>query len=93
MPKTRNTEMPEREERALMASSEAGEWESVGDLDARRQFWQLAAGSHLKAKRQRISIAIPEHDLRRLKARAVEEGIPYQTLINSLIHKYVEGNL
>ncbi|MGF7004856.1 hypothetical protein J2X50_000487 [Aminobacter sp. BE322] len=30
-------------------------------------------------------------DLARLKARAAEEGMPYQTLINSILHKYVEG--
>lgn len=42
-------------------------------------------------RRQRISISIPERDLTRLKARAAEEGMPYQTLINSILHKYVES--
>ncbi|CAI2934003.1 protein of unknown function [Aminobacter niigataensis] len=34
---------------------------------------------------------VAERDLARLKARAAEEGMPYQTLINSILHKYVEG--
>jgi len=33
---------------------------------------------------------ISERDLLRLKARAAEKGMPYQTLINSILHKYVE---
>ncbi|MGN6469603.1 MAG: CopG family antitoxin [Rhizobiaceae bacterium] len=45
----------------------------------------------LDGRRQRISISVPERDLARLKARAAEEGMPYQTLINSILHKYVES--
>jgi len=42
-------------------------------------------------KRRRISIAIPERGLARLKTKAAEKGMPYQTLINSILHEYVEG--
>jgi predicted DNA binding CopG/RHH family protein len=79
------------EERDLIESSERGEWMSVGGIEAQRAFWQEAAKRALDGKRQRISISIPERDLARLKARAAEEGMPYQTLINSILHKYVEG--
>lgn len=79
------------EEHDLIESTESGEWRSVGDIEARRAFWKMAARSVLDGKRQRISISIPERDLARLKARAAEEGMPYQTLINSILHKYVEG--
>ena len=79
------------EERDVIDSTERGEWVSVGDIEARRAFWQAAAKGVLDGKRQRISISIPERDLARLKARAAEEGMPYQTLINSILHKYVEG--
>ena len=37
----------------------------------------------------KISLRAPKRDLTRLKSRALQEGIPYQTLINALIHKYV----
>ena len=49
------------------------------------------AKATLNPQRERISIAIPKPDLERIKARAAEEGMPYQTLINSILHKYVEG--
>ncbi len=78
------------EERDMIESSERGEWASVGDIETRRAFWKEAAKGALDGKRQRISISIPERDLARLKARAAEEGMPYQTLINSILHKYVE---
>lgn len=79
----------EAEERDLVESSERGEWTSVGNIEERRAFWQEAAKAALDGKRQRISISIPERDLAKLKTRAAEEGMPYQTLINSILHKYV----
>ncbi|WP_378949984.1 CopG family antitoxin [Mesorhizobium sp. ANAO-SY3R2] len=79
------------EERELVGSAERGEWVSAGDVEARRAFWREAAKGVLDGKRQRISISIPERDLARLKARAAEEGMPYQTLVNSILYKYVEG--
>jgi predicted DNA binding CopG/RHH family protein len=78
------------DEADLIESTERGEWTSIGDIDARRAFWKVAAQGILDGKRQRISISIPERDLARLKAKAAEEGMPYQTLINSILHKYVE---
>jgi predicted DNA binding CopG/RHH family protein len=83
--------MTEAEERDLIESTERGEWTSIGDIEARRALWKEAAARTLSGKRQRISISIPERDLARLKARAAEEGMPYQTLINSILHKYVES--
>ncbi|MEE9905797.1 MAG: hypothetical protein K4305_10310 [Chlorobium sp.] len=41
--------------------------------------------------KKRINIRISESDLNRLKAKSLEEGIPYQTLVSSLIHRYVSG--
>lgn len=78
------------EERDLMESTERGEWVSVDGVEERRAYWQQAARGVLDGKRRRIAISIPERDLKRLKARAAEEGMPYQTLINSILHKYVE---
>ena len=79
------------EERGLIESSERDEWVSVGNIEQQRQFWAGIARNTLDGKRKRISISIPERDLRKLKVRAAEEGMPYQTLINSILHKYVEG--
>ena len=87
----RRTAATSIEERDLIESTERGEWVSVGGIEARRDFWREAARGVLDGKRQRISISIPERDLARLKARAAEQGMPYQTLINSILHKSVES--
>lgn len=84
-------ELTEAEERELMALSEEDGWTSTDDIERERAFWKEAARRTLNGKRQRISISIPERDLAKLKTRAAEEGMPYQTLINSILHKYVEG--
>ncbi len=46
-----------------------------------------------RKKTEQISIRITKQDLLRLKARAAEEGVPYQTLLTSIIHKYTKGKL
>ena len=45
------------------------------------------------SKRKPINLRLLEDDLERIKAEAIKEGIPYQTLISSIIHRYVSGNL
>lgn len=50
---------------------------------------QQAARNTLNEQRQKISLRVPQTDLARLKAKAMREGVPYQTIINSLIHKHV----
>lgn len=52
----------------------------------------VAAKSYMK-KEARINIRLSEVDLSRLKRKAAEEGLPYQTLISSIIHKFVTGRL
>ena len=47
-----------------------------------------AALNTINDERQKITIRVPQADLARLKAKALREGIPYQTAINALIHKY-----
>ena len=44
-------------------------------------------------KDARINIRLSSKDLRALQARALQEGIPYQTLVSSVLHKYVDGQL
>ena len=50
---------------------------------------EAMARAALNDERAKISLRIPRQDLTALKSRALQEGIPYQTLINALIHKYV----
>jgi predicted DNA binding CopG/RHH family protein len=44
-------------------------------------------------KNKRMNIRISERDLRNLKRKALEEGIPYQTMVSMVLHKYLTGRL
>jgi predicted DNA binding CopG/RHH family protein len=81
------------DEAVLAAALERDDLSATGDAltPARFQELQAAARATINDEREKISLRIPRRDLSRLKSRAMEEGIPYQTLINALIHKYVAG--
>lgn len=80
------------EERQLLQDAEAGEWKIVHPDPAERKRYVEAARATLR-KDRRLNIRISAADLKAIQKRAVEEGLPYQTLIASLIHKYVGGRL
>ena len=80
-----------KEEKQLLDSVESGEFQSVL-TDARRKELEAAAVNTFK-KDKRINIRISNRDLMAVQSRAFEEGIPYQTLVSSIIHKYVSGSL
>lgn len=80
------------EEQELMESIEAEEWVSVDDLEEEIRKAKQAAEATL-AKSERMNIRISRNDLRRLKIKAMQQGMPYQTLVSSIIHKYVMGRL
>ena len=82
----------DQEERDLLESVESGEWESVPGLEEEIQRHQEVARNTLR-KDRRVNIRISSRDLDDLQARAVEEGLPYQTLMASVLHKYVSGRL
>ena len=52
---------------------------------------QAAARATIAGERAKISLRLPKADLERLKAKALREGMPYQTLINSILHKAISG--
>ena len=80
-----------KEEQEILKDFESGEFRSVL-TPKRRKFLQTVAEETLK-KDKRINIRISSRDLESLQRRALEEGIPYQTLISSILHKYVSGGL
>lgn len=81
----------DQDEQALLDSFEAGEFESDLD-DARRDYVANAAAESFR-KDRRINIRISSRDLEALQRRALEEGLPYQSLVSSVLHKYVSGGL
>lgn len=80
------------EEMEILQALEAGVLKPVVDSAQRIQSHRAAASATFK-KDQRLNIRISSRDLKSLQARAMEEGIPYQTLASSLVHKYVSGQL
>jgi len=82
----------DQEEQELLASVEAGEWQSVPNLQEEIGRHREYARNTLK-KDRRVNIRISSRDLDDIQTLAVEEGIPYQTLMASVLHKYASGRL
>ena len=80
------------EEQEILESFERGEWVPVRDLSKRKRELIRYARNTLK-KDKRLNIRISERDLNELQKKAVSEGLPYQTFVSSIIHKYVNGKL
>ena len=80
------------EELDILHALEAGTLKSVGDASTRRKAHQTTAEATLK-KDQRLNIRISSRDPKNLQARAIEEGVPYQTFAASLLHKFISGQL
>jgi len=80
------------EELEILQALESGSLEPVADSMQHSEEHRAAAIATFK-KDQRLNIRISSRDLKNLQARALEEGIPYQTLAASLVHKYVSGQL
>jgi len=74
------------QERELSRSIEAGDWKPVKNLAREKKRIQAIAKYTLE-KTRNINLRLSERDVLRLKAKAIEEGIPYQTLAASLLHK------
>ncbi len=75
----------------LLAAFEQGQLKSVA---TKSEMEKLKASARATAtKDRRINIRLSSVDLASLQVKALEEGIPYQTLIASVLHKYVTGRL
>jgi predicted DNA binding CopG/RHH family protein len=80
------------EEKNLLASVERGDWK-IRKVKASEQAELRAAAATALSKAARVNIRISRQDLEALRQRAAEEGLPYQTLMASILHKYVSGRL
>ncbi len=78
-------------EAEVLRAYEAGELESVATKEELARF--RAAARATATKDRRVNIRLSSGDLLDIQTRALEEGIPYQTLIASVLHKYVTGRL
>ncbi len=82
----------DKEESDLMKSLEDEEWRPVKDFQEQKKAAVEAARNTLK-KDKRINLRLSQKDYHQIQIKAVEEGIPYQTLISSIVHKYLNGSL
>ena len=80
------------EEVKLLQDFERGELESINNFKEAKRELEEAAHDFLQ-KDKRINIRISSRDLEALRKRARREGMPYQTLISSTLHKFVTGKL
>ena len=82
----------EREEREILDAFESGRLKRVKNAQQEIAAHRTVAEATFR-KDARINIRLSSKDLRALQARALKEGIPYQTLVASVLHKFVEGQL
>ena len=82
----------DQEEKDLMESIERDEWLPVKNINQEKEKATAAARNTLK-KDKRINLRLTQKDYHQIQIKAIEEGIPYQTLISSIIHKYLNGSL
>lgn len=80
------------EDKKILEAYEAGNSKPVANVKKELARYRDYAKSTLQ-KNKRINIRISEKDLTHIQRKAIEEGLPYQTLISSVIHKYVSGAL
>jgi len=80
------------EEKDILNSFERGEWTPVKNLAAERKLVKEYARATMR-KDKRVNIRISQRDLMELQRKAVHEGLPYQTFISSLLHKFVNGRM
>ena len=82
----------DKEERELLTSYERGEWRPVKNMPGEIARFKKMARKSLR-KSRRINIRLAEKDLEKIRIYAMREGIPYQTLISSVLHKYATGQV
>jgi len=77
----------------LETEIEKGEWKSLINKEKETFKKLLKKGAEAFGRKKAISLRVSQRDLKLLKRKSLETGIPYQTIISSLIHQYVEGKI
>ena len=78
-------------EKELLAAYDSGELKSVASKTELARYRSAARATAIKD--QRVNIRMSSGDLNDIRVKALEEGVPYQTLIASVLHKYATGRL
>ncbi|ORC34654.1 antitoxin [Marispirochaeta aestuarii] len=91
--KDKHFEPLDSEEKELMESIKNDEFVSIRKNREKEISDAMQRAQATLKKDKRMNIRISERDLKNLKIRALEEGIPYQTLVSMVLHKYLSGKL
>ena len=78
-------------EKKLIEEIEKDEWKPVKELKKEKE--KLKKAVENKYKKKRISVSLYEEYIKKLKKKSLETGIPYQTIIYSLVHQYLSGKI
>ena len=84
--------MYEKDELEIVSYIETQNPKSIDNLDMKLSKIQSSVQDKY-TKRRAISLKVLESDIEKFKTKALQEGMPYQTLINSVLHKYITGKL
>lgn len=79
------------DEKEILEAYDTGVLRSVGSPEERERLREAARATG--SKDRRVNIRLSSADLSALQSRALQEGVPYQTLISSVLHKYTSGRL
>lgn len=82
----------DKEEKDILDAYESGKMELSKPSKKEIEAIKAAAENTFK-KDKRITIRLYDHDFKGIQKKAMEMGIPYQTLISGIIHRYIEGEL
>ena len=87
-----NTLKLDSEEKEILEAFERGELKRDKNFSKESKTIRQAASNTLR-KDRRVNIRLANRDLEGIRAKAAQEGIPYQTLIASILHKFISGRL
>nr|VFJ78223.1 MAG: hypothetical protein BECKFW1821C_GA0114237_11726 [Candidatus Kentron sp. FW] len=82
----------DKEEREILDAYEKGKLKLSSPTGKEKEKIQAMAEQTFR-KDRRVTIRLYDHDLKGIQKKAMEKGMPYQTLISAMIHQYVEGDL
>ena len=81
-----------KEEQELLDSVERDEWKRIPNYKKESERY-LSSAHETMRKDKRVNIRMTERDFVHFQRHAMHEGLPYQTLISSVLHKYINGRL
>ncbi len=82
----------DKEEQDILSAYDEGRLKLSSPSKKEREAIQSMAEQTFR-KDRRVTIRLYDHDLKGVQKKAMEKGMPYQTLISAMIHQYVEGDL